>query len=239
MKELLIEHPHPHIVRLTLHRPERKNALSLALIQELTAFLKQTPSDIRVIIIKGAQGNFCSGLDLNESLQAAFPLLKDLYLQLLHTPQVTIAQVEGMALAGGFGIIAACDLIYATPTSRYLLPEARRGFLPAFVKMLSQKQLPIRLIKELTFTCEFMSAERLYNVGFINQLYDEVEPQTLEQAKLILKSAPQALRLTKQMLQSFDEDFEEAMQYQAKAFKTGEVEEGIAAFKEKRPPQWE
>lgn len=230
----------PRIRLLTLNRPDKYNSLTLEMIEELIPAFRAEDA-VQVILLKGAGNNFCTGADLKGDVPKIFEGIAKLYKVIHSSTKIVISLVDGYCLAGGFGLVAASDLLIATPNATFSLPETRRGLLAPLAAAMAEHALPKRILQELTLTAEPMVAERLYQIGFINQL---VPPDTLEEsgykmAHNILKGGPQSIKLTKRMLSKNGTSLKESLEWQFKALATGEPAEGLLAFREKRPPKWE
>lgn len=247
MTQLLLTSTSEAIVQFTLNRPDKRNALSLPLLQELLKGFQNLPKTVRIVIIDGAGPSFCAGLDLQDAgdpaqVEAAGKLVGELFYTIATCPAVTIAAVQGSALAGGLGIIAACDIVIASSDALFSLPEIRRGLIPALVHTLLQGQISQRFLQELVLTGEPITAARAHAIGLINHV---VTFETLSHAienitQLILKSAPGAIGTYKKELQHprIEARFKEAISLFQKVSKSSEAREGITAFLEKRPPAW-
>lgn len=229
----------PRIRMLSLNRPAKYNALTLELIESLIPAFR-SEDNTQILLIKGEGNNFCSGADLKGDVPKIFEGILKLYNAMKSSSKIIISLIDGYCLAGGFGIMAASDLSIATPEATFQLPETRRGLIAPLATMLVENALPKRILKELTLTGEPMTASRLYEIGFINRLVSqaELEEAGYEMAANILKGAPQAVKLTKRMLSKEGAPLQEALEWQFKALATGEPAEGLAAFREKRAPNW-
>ncbi|MCB1113464.1 MAG: enoyl-CoA hydratase/isomerase family protein [Chlamydiia bacterium] len=227
------------IKELKLDRPEKYNALTEEMIDRLLKEIEAVDG-VRVILLYGEGGNFSSGADLKGDAPKIFEKLVKLFSAMKSSPKIIIGLVDGHCIAGGFGLLAAADLAIATPEATFQLPETRRGLIAPLVASVSEHILPKRILKEMALTGEPLSAERLYNVGFLNCLSEK--DQLLEfgykMAEQILLGGPEAIYLTKRMLSQKTTPLKEALDWQFKALSTGEPAEGLNAFKEKRPPNW-
>lgn len=223
-----------------LSRPGKYNSLTLEMIAQLTAEILEK-DNTRVLILSGAGDHFSTGADLKGDVPAIFKALAQLYQTMTTSPKVIIAAIDGYCLAGGFGLAAAADLALATPEASFSLPETRRGLLAPLAAAFAKPLLPKRLLAELALAGEPLPAGRLYEAGFLNYLVpqDELLAAATRFAEQILKGGPQAISLTKQMLNPQKFSLDEALAWQQKAFNTGEVGEGLRAFQEKRLPKWD
>ena len=226
------------IQAMRLKRPEKYNALTLEMLQELIDIVNK-PDKTRILLLSGEGPHFCAGADLKGDVPKIFELIAKLYQAILDSPKIVIALIDGYCIAGGFGLAAAADLALATPEASFSLPETRRGLVAPLAAMLASHALPKRLLLQLTLSGEPLPASRLYEVGFINQIVprDQLEHAGETLAKNILKGGPEATKLTKKMLTPTT-FLDEALEWQKKAVTTGEPHEGLAAFREKRAPSW-
>jgi methylglutaconyl-CoA hydratase len=252
MPNVLIEEKNPRVTILTLNRPERRNALTIELLTELTDGLDGVAADSqkRVLILRGAGKVFCAGLDLNETTIAerahrSAEMVAKTLLAISQTRLITIAQVHGAALAGGAGLMSACDFVVAAEGTKIGYPETRRGLVAALVLTFLRRQLRERDIRELLFTAELIKAERAQEIGLVNRVVapDELENETQKIVDAVLQGAPGALASTKKLIEalsssSVQDDIERALRHHMEARESAEAREGIAAFLEKRSPNW-
>src|SRR4029450_8871102 len=175
MPTVLIEKETPQITVLTLNRPERRNALTIELLSELNAAIKiaSDQPDERVIILRGAGAAFCTGLDLKEAADqtkahATAKMVASTLITLSQTRLITIAAVHGAAVAGGAGIISACDFVVAAAGTKIGYPEVRRGLVAGLVMSFFRRQAGERNMRELLFGSELINAERAKEIGLVN-----------------------------------------------------------------------
>lgn len=230
------------ILYITLNRPEKKNALSLQMMQELSSILISIPETVRILVLEAKGSFFCAGLDLDDVMQYGEKCTKtmaEVFQALISCSAVTLVKVRGGAMAGGLGLVAACDFAYASSESLFSLPEMRRGLVPALVHTLLKRQCPARFLNELIFTGEPVIAAKAYVMCLINGVFgaDDLERNCLKTITKILKSAPHAVKMYKVRQEKID--FTEALRLHAELFAFGEVEEGLRAFQEKRLPKWD
>jgi methylglutaconyl-CoA hydratase len=240
------------ITTVTLNRPERRNALTIELMTELTAAVDAATDDAsqRVLIVRGAGPAFCAGLDMNETQdpsrahESAGAVAKTL-MALSQTRLITIAAVHGAAVAGGAGIMSACDLVVAAEGTKIGYPEARRGLVAGLVMTFLRRQLRERDIRELLFTCELIDAQRAREIGLVNRVVaaDALEAETQKIVATVLQGAPGALSHAKKLLEQMwhstvKEDIEKALGHHMQARESDEAREGVAAYLEKRTPGW-
>ncbi len=251
MPVVLIERQTPQITLVTLNRPERRNALTIELLTELVAAIKVASDEAheRILILRGAGAAFCTGLDLKaatpENAHATAEMVAKALLALSQTRLVTIAAVHGAAVAGGAGIMSACDFVVAAEGTKIGYPEVRRGLVAGLVMTFLRRQTGERNMSELLLGSELIDAERAKEIGLVNRV---VSPENLMSeaqkfADSVLQGAPGALAQTKRLIEelwwrSVKEDVDLALKYHMQARESGEASEGIAAFNEKRPPNW-
>lgn len=252
MPVVLVEKTSPQVSTLILNRPERRNALTIELMTELTAAIDVASADekLRVLILRGAGQAFCAGLDLNEvnetaKAHASAEMVAKTLLALSQTRLITIAAVHGAAIAGGAGIMSACDFAIATRRTKFGYPEAKRGLVAGLVMTFLRRQLRERDIRELLLTSELIGAERAFQIGLINRVVepDELDAEVQKLVASVLQNAPGALASSKRLLEqlwstSVKEDIEHSLAHHMQARESDERKEGVAAFLEKRPPRW-
>jgi methylglutaconyl-CoA hydratase len=251
MPNVLVEEK-GHTTIVTLNRPERRNALTIELMSELAGTLDKTSADPqkRVLILRGAGKAFCTGLDLQETTvvekahRSAEMVAKTL-LAITQTRLITIAQVHGAAVAGGAGLMSACDFVVAAQRTKIGYPETKRGLVAGLVMTFLRRQLRERDLRELLFTGDLISAERAHEIGLVNRVVspNELENETQKIVAAVLQNGPAALASTKRLIEelwasSVKEDLETALRHHMEARESAEAKEGIAAFLEKRPPNW-
>ena len=243
------------ILRLTLNRPERRNALNDDLIAALTsAFDRATGDrDVRVIVLSGAGGKaFCSGADLNPKAatfgfdysEPASP-----YADMLRAGRRTtvpiIGRINGYCLAGGMGLLAVCDMAVASDTASFGLPEVKVGLFPMQVAALLQPMMPARAFAELCYTGEMIDARAALDCGLLNYVTDagELDAKVDWLAARVADKSPTAIRRGKHALGAISGmsaaqalDFMEAQVGLLPL--TDDAKEGMAAFAEKRAPKW-
>jgi methylglutaconyl-CoA hydratase len=252
MPIVLIEKQTPQITVLTLNRPERRNALTIELLSELNAAIKiasDQPQE-RVIMLRGAGAAFCTGLDLKEAADqtkahATAEMVANTLVAISQTRLITIAAVHGAAVAGGAGIMSACDFVVAAQGTKIGYPEVRRGLVAGLVMTFLRRQVSERSMRELLFSSELIDAQRAKEIGLVNRVVaqDDVMSEAQRFAESVLQGAPDALTQTKRLVdelwwRSVNEDVDLALKYHLQARESTEAHEGIAAFNEKRKPKW-
>jgi methylglutaconyl-CoA hydratase len=252
MRVILVEKQTPQIRTIVLNRPERRNALTLDLLNELSAAVKVAADqpEERVLILRGAGAAFCTGLDLKEAADqtkahATAEMVASTLIALSQTRLITIAAVHGAAVAGGAGIMSACDFVVAAEGTKIGYPEVRRGLVAGLVMTFLRRQVGERNMRELLLGSELIDAERAREIGLINRIVarDNLMNEARKFAESVLQAAPGALSQTKRLIdelwwRSVKDDVDLALKYHLQARESSEAHEGIAAFNEKRKPNW-
>jgi len=252
MPVILVEKQSPQITVAILNRPERRNALTLELLTELCATVNVASEqpEQRVLILRGAGAAFCTGLDLKEAADttkahATAEMVANTLVTISQTRLVTIAAVHGAAVAGGAGIMSACDFVVAAEGTKIGYPEVRRGLVAGLVMTFLRRQVGERNIRELLFGGELIDAARANEIGLVNRVValEDVMNEAQKFAASVLQGAPGALTQTKRLVeklwwQSVKGDVDLAVKYHMQARESDEAREGIAAFNEKRKPNW-
>jgi len=251
MPVVLVEKESPQITVVTLNRPERRNALTLELLTELCAAIKVASEqpEQRVLILRGSGVAFCTGLDLKEAADskahATAEMVANTLVAISQTRLVTIAAVHGAAVAGGAGIMSACDFVVAAERTKIGYPEVRRGLVAGLVMTFLRRQVGERNMRELLFSGDLIDAARAKEIGLVNRVVapNEVMNEAQKFAASVLQGAPGALAQTKRLVEelwwrSVKEDVDVALKYHMQARESEEAREGIAAFNEKRKPSW-
>jgi len=244
------------LATITLNRPEKRNAISFELIEDLLPALDEVAkSDAIVLIVTGVGKAFCSGMDL-ENLKALLGRtpeqnLEDsqtmvrLFRSLYEFPKITIAAVNGPAIAGGTGLALLCDFTLAVPEAKFGYTEVRIGFVPAIVSTFLLRQVGEKQARDLLLTGRLFGSEEALRLGLINEI---VAPENLinrarELAALLMENSSASLRATKQLLTDharaeLDAHIEAAVRENAAIRSTADFREGITSFLEKRKPVW-
>jgi methylglutaconyl-CoA hydratase len=176
---------------------------------------------------------------------ATAEMVAGMLLALAETRLVTIAMVHGAAVAGGAGIMSACDFVVAAERTKIGYPEVRRGLVAGLVMTFLRRQLRERDLRELLLASELIEVERAREIGLVNRVVPvgELENEAQKIAASVLQGAPGAIANSKRLMEalwstSFQEDIELALRHHLEARESAEAKEGIAAFNEKRPPNW-
>jgi methylglutaconyl-CoA hydratase len=241
---------------LTLNRPEKRNAITHTMIAEVLKALDEAEkSPARVLILTGAANAFCAGMDLealkdfrsqsDAEIVADARLIATLFRRLYAFPKPTIAAVNGPAIAGGCGLATVCDFTLAVPEAKFGYTEVRVGFIPALVSSYVIRQVGEKRARDLLLSGRIFSAAEAHAMGIVNELIepDKLLPRAHELARSLAEMSPVALGHTKRLLVKFSEDeldrqTEMAVEASARVRKTADFQEGLAAFLEKRTPQW-
>jgi enoyl-CoA hydratase len=239
------------IAIVTINRPEARNAVNGAVARGIAAAIDEFDgrADIRVLVLTGAGGTFSSGMDLKGFLVGDAPIVEGRGFGGIveqRPAKPIIAAVEGYALAGGFELALACDLIVASETAQFGLPEVRRGLAAAAGGLLRLPQrIPYHLAMEIALTGERFPAQRLAEAGLVNRLVPEGEAVAgaTELARQVALGAPLALAVSKQVVArsadwATDEAFARQQEIITPIFGSADAMEGALAFAEKRPPVW-
>lgn len=252
MPVILVEEITPQTTVITLNRPERRNSLTIELLNDLISAIKTTSDqpNKRVIILRGAGAAFCTGLDLKEAADqgkahATAEMVAKTLIAIGETRVVTIAAVHGAAVAGGAGIMSACDFVVAAEKAKIGYPEVRRGLVAGLVMTFLRRQVGERDLRELVLGGELIDAARAKEIGLINRVVpvDDLMNEAHKFASSVLQGAPNAVAQTKQLIEelwssSVKQDVERALKHHMQARESDEAREGIAAFNEKRKPNW-
>jgi len=242
--------------RITLNRPERRNAMTPEMQVELIAAMEEAAaSDCRVVVFAGAGEAFCAGLDLS-ALQAMndksaaehtadAERVARLFRTLYELPKPTIAMVHGAAVAGGTGLATMCDFTLAVPGAKFGYTEVRIGFVPAVVSAFLTLQIGEKQARDLLLTARLFPAEEALRLGLVNEVVeaDRLEARAMELVGVLRGNSPEALAATKRLLRAqnkawLDVAIAEALAANAEARGTHDFREGVAAFLEKRKPLW-
>src|SRR5579872_5822771 len=210
------------VATLTLNRPDKRNAISFELIEDLVHALDEiAKSEAILLIVTGAGKAFCSGMDLDnlKSLLGRTPeqnlqdseTMVQLFRSLYEFPKVTIAAVNGAAIAGGTGLALLCDFTLATPDAKFGYTEVRIGFVPAIVSTFLLRQVGEKQARDLLLTGRIFSADEAHRLGLVNEIVDATSllPRAYQLASSLLESSPSSLRATKALLaQSVNEELD-------------------------------
>jgi len=244
------------IATITLNRPDKRNAISFQLVEELMAALDAIEqSAAKVMILTGAGKAFCAGIDLDglksllgkthEDNVKDSARTAEMFRRIYDFPKPTIAAVNGAAIAGGTGFATMCDFTLAVPEAKFGYTEVRIGFVPAIVSSILVWQVGHKIARDLLLSGRIFDAAEAHRYGLVNEI---VEPERLmtrvrELAAQLLENSPSSVRATKKLINSFigiqlDKQIAEAIEDNARIRTTADFREGVSAFLEKRKPVW-
>jgi methylglutaconyl-CoA hydratase len=241
---------------ITLNRPEKRNAISYELIDDmLRALVEVQDSDAQILILTGSGKAFCSGMDLDnlrsitgrtlEENRADSATMARLFRTLYEFPKVTIAAVNGPAIAGGCGLATLCDFTLASTEAKFGYTEVRIGFVPAIVSTFLLRQVGEKQARDLLLTGRIINAEEAFRIGLANEVVaaEKLQERARELAAGLLQNSPASLLSTKRLLKSYssaelDRQIEAAVDENARIRSTEDFREGVTSFLEKRTPQW-
>ena len=254
---LITERDDRGIVRLTLNRPDKHNALNSELIGALMEYFEEfyEKPAARVLIITGAGKSFCSGVDLNEMLSMSKVSeddnrqdairLASLMNTIYSLPVPTIARINGPAFGGGLGIIACCDFAIAAENAYFTFSELLLGLLPAIIAPYIINAIGVRTAKQFFLGASRISAKQAYYTGLVTQLADResLDTAVMECTNSLLLSGPEAINECKRFIDHLVPIDSYTIQHTADLIArlrvSPEGQEGISAFVEKRKPRWQ
>ncbi|MFZ0037915.1 MAG: enoyl-CoA hydratase-related protein [Candidatus Acidiferrales bacterium] len=241
---------------ITLTRPDKRNAISSQMIDELLAVLADVQaSSARVAILTGEGKAFCSGMDLDElraiAMRTPAEHLEDsrrmarLFRTVYSFPKPLIAAVNGHALAGGCGLATLADFTIAVPDAKFGYTEVRIGFIPALVSVFLRRQIGEKHTRDLALTGRLFDAAEAHTMGLVNLVVPtgDLMTEAHKLAATLIAASPTSLLRTKRLLVQFteadlDREISMAVQENADIRSTPDFREGLASFLEKRPPKW-
>lgn len=242
------------IARITMNRPDKRNALSLAHMQELTECFKVLGEtrEVQVVVLAGNGPAFCAGHDLSEMIgrdPETYRHIFDVCCELMETvqsiPQPVIAQVHATATAAGCQLVATCDLVVASEEARFATPGVRIGLFCSTPMVALSRAVGQKKAMEMLLTGDFISAEEALAVGLVNRTVpaEELEAQTRELAEKICEASPLVVGVGKQAFyRQVEMPVEQAYAYtkEVMSFNASfaDAQEGMGAFLEKRKPEW-
>jgi len=254
---ILIDEPQPHVLRVTLNRPQAANAFNTTMMRELGALWSELQSGdraTRVVILTGAgERAFCAGADLKErngmtdaQWMAQHVTIEHQYAALIAAPVPVIAAINGHAFAGGLEMLLACDFAYAVKSARFALTEVTLGLMPgAGGTQTLARAAGERRAKEIILTGRPFGAEEALRWGIVNALFEPeaLMPAALETAQRIAANAPIALREARRAIHGgLAMSLEAGMRFEIECYNrivpTEDRREGILAFNEKRAPRF-
>lgn len=249
---------HKQVATITLNRPECHNAFDDVMLHELQQVLTDIQADrqLHVVVLQASGKSFSAGADagwMQRMSQYSYQqniedaqVLADVMASLAHLPQVTLAVVQGPAFGGGVGLVACCDMVLATPSSRFCLSEVKLGLVPAVISPYVVQAIGIRATQYYALTAESFDAERAQHLGLVTEIVPADALALRRQAIIdsLCHNGPQALRACKRLLQqlsepmSFNDKQALTVQTIAQLRVSPEGQEGLQAFLQKRPANW-
>src|SRR5271169_2772290 len=241
---------------VTLNRPDKRNAISYELIEELLRALQEVQSSsAQIFILTGAGKAFCSGMDLenlrsitqrtSDQNRADSQIMAHLFRSLYDFPKVTIAAVNGPAIAGGCGLATLCDFTLASTEASFGYTEVRIGFVPAIVSTFLLRQIGEKHARDLLLTGRIIGADEAFRMGLVNEIVvpGKLLERTRQLAADLLANSPASLLATKRLLKRYaaedlDGQIAAAVQENASIRQTADFREGVSSFLEKRSPRW-
>ncbi|MGB6525471.1 MAG: enoyl-CoA hydratase-related protein [Candidatus Acidiferrales bacterium] len=244
------------VATITLNRPERRNAISPEMIEDIFAVFDEAEQGAaRVVILTGTGKAFCAGMDLEalrslatqtqEQHMADAKRMGAMFHRVYSFPKPLIAAVNGPAIAGGTGLATLCDFTLAVPDAKFGYTEVRIGFLPAVVSVFLLRQVGEKLTRELLLTGKLIDAAEAHRLGLVTEIVapDKLMDSTHELAQTLISFSPTSLRSTKRLILQWSEkeierDLAIAIRESAEIRRTEDFREGLASFLEKRKPHW-
>ncbi len=251
------------VLTLTINRPERRNAMTWEVIGALREQVARAKDDheVRVVVLAGAGDQaFCAGADLSGMVphdpggdtdhyarhHEARGWLAELFEELWHLGKPTVARIQGWAMAGGFGLALACDMVIASETARFGAPELNVGLWPYMVTVPMLRSMPAKKALELMLTSRVVGAAEAERIGFVTQIVppDQLDSAVDAMTSVLVSKPPGVMRMGRESFYAvLDSAATEALPYLHAMLtvtsQTAEAAEGIAAFAEKRPPAWQ
>jgi methylglutaconyl-CoA hydratase len=244
------------LATITLTAPEKRNAISAQMVDDLIAAFAQAESGpARVVILTGSGKAFCAGMDLDElqllakstpqkNLEDARRVSKMLY-RLYAFPKPVIAAVNGAAIAGGCGLATLADFTLSVPEAKFGYPEVKLGFMPALVAVFLRRQIGQKHARDLLLTGRLIDAAEAFRIGLVTEIVpaESLMDRAHDLAAALIAASPSAVARTKKFLLGFDDpalrsELESAIEANADIRSTPDFREGVAAFLEKRAPKW-
>jgi enoyl-CoA hydratase len=238
------------IATVTLDSPDNRNALSARLVGEVSAHLQTAAADgaVRAVVLTHTGTTFCSGADLKESAAEGGPAQGTLRMLamlrvIIELPKPVIARIDGNVRAGGLGIVGACDVAVAGPTSSFAFTEVRLGLAPAIISLTTLGRMSERAAARYYLTGEKFDAATAAATGLITAAVQDLDAEIAAIADALRACSPQGLAETKPLttratLAAFERRAEQVQAQSARLFSSDEAREGMTAFLQRRPPSW-
>ncbi|HYK66846.1 MAG TPA: enoyl-CoA hydratase family protein [Streptosporangiaceae bacterium] len=237
------------IARIALDSPRNRNALSAALVGQLSDALAEAAADgaVRAVELTHTGTTFCAGADLSEARQGGMASGTQRVIGLLRSmielPKPVVGSIDGHVRAGGLGLVGACDIVLAGPKSTFAFTEVRLGLAPAMISLTTLPRMNPRAASRYFLTGETFDAEAAARIGLVTDAVDDIDEGTMAVLNALRAASPQGLRetkplLTPELLAGFDARAQDLAEQSARLFDSAEAAEGMAAFLAKRPPSW-
>jgi enoyl-CoA hydratase len=237
------------VARIALDSPRNRNALSAALVQELTDALTRAGANgaVRAVELTHTGSTFCAGADLAEAgeggMKAGAVRVLTLLREIVALPKPVVGSIDGHVRAGGLGLVGACDIVLAGPASTFAFSEVRLGLAPAMISLTTLPRMEPRAASRYYLTGETFDAATAARIGLVTEAVDDIDAGTLAVLEALRACSPQGLRETKLLLtagilDAFAARAEALAEQSARLFGTAEAAEGMSAFLAKRLPSW-
>lgn len=237
------------IARIALDSPRNRNALSSALVAELNGALGDAESDssVRAVELTHTGSTFCAGADMTEAsaggMEAGTARLTALLRRIVALAKPVVGSIDGHVRAGGLGLVGACDIVLAGPSSTFAFTEVRLGLAPAMISLTTLPRLDARAASRYYLTGSTFDAAEAARIGLITEAVDDIDAGTLAVLDALRACSPQGLRetkplLTREMLDGFEARADALAAQSARLFGSAEAVESMSAFLAKRKPSW-
>jgi enoyl-CoA hydratase len=237
------------IARIALDSPRNRNALSAALVGQLSDALAQAAADdaVRAVELTHTGTTLCAGADLSEARQGGMASGTQRVIAVMRSiiemPKPVVGSIDGHARAGGLGLVGACDIVLAGPASTFAFTEVRLGLAPAMISLTTLPRMDPRAASRYFLTGESFDAATAARIGLVTDAVDDIDAGTLAVLDALRTASPQGLRetkplLTPALLAGFDARAQGLAELSARLFASDEAAEGMAAFLAKRKPSW-
>jgi enoyl-CoA hydratase len=237
------------IARIALDSPRNRNALSAALVAQLTEALTTAAADdsVRAVQLTHTGSTFCAGADLSEASQGGMTTGAERLIALLKLivtlPKPVVGSIDGHVRAGGLGLVGACDIVLAGPASTFAFTEVKLGLAAAVISLTTLPKMDPRAASRYYLTGETFDAAAAARIGLVTEAVEDIEAATLAVLDRLRAASPQGLRETKPLLTAavlddFDSRASGLAELSARLFGSEEAAEGMASFLEKRRPSW-
>jgi len=244
---LRVEHV-DNVLRVTLARPEQRNAFDAALIRELTEAFSDVGDDVRAVVLSGEGSSFCAGADVEwqrASIELTFEENVEDALRLYRMleaidacPAPVVARVQGYALGGGSGLVACADVVVAAADATFGFSEVRLGIIPAVISPFVFAKIGTGAARHLFVTGERFDAQTALRLGLVHEVAEDLDASVEERVRAILASGPQATRAAKELARGGPREGAELARIAAALRAGDEGQAGLRAFLEKRDPPW-